>query len=366
MHTNNKINLRIPGPTPLPDDILEATSRQMINHRGHIYEEMQARVLKKLKYFFQTKNEIYLITSSGTGGFETAVSNFFSKGDTIVSFTCGVFGQRFADCARAFGLNVIQVKFKEGEAVSKDEVYRVLSETNSLKGVFFTHNETATGVLNKVREFAPIVHTHPDKPLLCVDAISSLGAVDLPMDESGIDVLFTASQKAWMAPAGLCMLSASVNAWERNMSADLPRYYFDLKLYEEFNKKNQTPATPAVTALFGLDKALDLMRAEGCEKIYKRHLDLRDYFRARVRKLKLELFVPDADSSPTVTAIKVPDGIDASNWLKILREKYGIVMAGGMGNTKGKIIRCAHMGFVSKSDLTDAISALKKSLTDLK
>lgn len=360
-----KINLRIPGPTPLPSEVLQATAQQMINHRGHAYEELHSRVLKNLKHFFQTENDMLLLTSSGTGGFETAVANLFSAGDTIVSFTCGIFGERWADCARAFGLNVVQVKFAPGEAVSQDEVYRVLETTQNLKGVFFTHNETAVGVLNKIKEFAPLVREHKDKPLLLVDAISSLGAVDLPMDETGIDVIFSASQKAWMAPPGLCMFSLSQKAWEFHKRATLPRYYFDIGLYKEFNEKNQTPATPAVSAIFGLDAALTLMLKEGRENVYKRHLDLMRYTREEVEKLGLFLFVKDEDASPTVTSLVVPEGVDASNWLKILREKYNLVLAGGMGETKGKILRIAHMGYVSKEDIDRVISALKESLSEI-
>ena len=357
-----KINLRIPGPTPLPSKVLQATSQQMINHRGHAYEELQARGIKNLKHFFQTENDMFIITSSGTGGFETAVANMFSAGDTIISFTCGIFGERWADCARAFGLNVVQVKFDLGRAVSKNAVYKTLETTSNLKGVFFTHNETAVGVLNNIKEFAPLVHGHTDKPLLLVDAISSLGAVDLPMDALGIDVLFSASQKAWMAPPGLCMFSLSPKAWEFHKRATLPRYYFDIDLYKEFNEKNQTPATPAVSAVFGLDAAMQLMLAEGRENVYKRHLTLMRYTREEVKKLGVSLFVKDEDASPTVTSLVVPEGVDASNWLTTLREKYNTVLAGGMGATKGKILRIAHMGYVSKEDIDNVITALKNSL----
>lgn len=359
-------SLRIPGPTPLPIEVRNALSQQVINHRGHTYEELQHRVNENLKHFFQTKNEILILTSSGTGGFETAVANFFSAGDTIVSFTCGLFGQRWVDCAKAFGLNVIQVKFEEGSAVSKDEVYRVLAETDNLKGVFFTHNETSSGVLNQISEFAPLVASHKDKPLFLVDAISSLGAVDLPMDDLGIDVLFSASQKAWMAPPGLCMFALSSKAWEWNKTAKLPRYYFDIRLYKEFNEKNQTPSTPAISGLFGLDAALLKMMEEGRENVFQRHLDLMHYFRTEVKKLGLSLFVKNEDASPTVTSITVPDGVDASVWLKILREKYGMILAGGMGATKGKIIRAAHMGWVTKKDMEEVVKALKQSLVEIR
>lgn len=361
--TNKKtINLRIPGPTPLPPQVLKAISSQMINHRGHKYEEIQKRVVENLQYFFQTKNDLFLITSSGMGGLETAIVNFFSPEDKIISFTCGDFGNRWADMARAFGAKVIQVQFPLGEAVAPEKVEQTLKNEFQIKGVLVTFNETATGVLNPIAKITQLVKKSKDKPLLLVDAISGLGGADLPMDEFGIDVLVTASQKAWMAPPGFSMIAVSPKAWEFHLKATMPRYYFDLSLYKKFSQKNQTPATPAVSIIFGLDASLQLMRKEGRQNIFKRHRILMKYTREKVRKLGLELFVKDECASPTVTSIKIPEGIDGHEWLKILREKHGVVLAGGMGETKGKIIRIAHMGYVNKKDIDQAIKALKQSL----
>lgn len=359
-------NLRIPGPTPLPPEVLKAISMQMINHRGHKYEEIQKTVLENLKYFFQTKNDIFLLTSSGMGGLEAAVANFFSAGDKIISFTCGEFGNRWAEVARRYMANVVQIKFPLGTAVSEVEVRRILDQEENIAGVLFTHNETATGVKNAIDKFAPIVKSHPSKPLLLVDSISALGASDLPMDKIGIDVLISASQKAWMAPPGMAFIAVSSYAWEKHSMAKMPRYYFDITMYKEFNEKNQTPATPAVSVLYGLNVSLEMMKKEGRENIYKRHIELMLYLREEIKKLGLIPFVDIIDASPTVSSIKVPEGIDASNWLKLLREKYNLVLAGGMGDTKGKIIRVAHMGWVSKKEIDQVISALKRSLFDLK
>jgi len=338
----------------------------MINHRGHIYEEIQKKVTENLKYFFQTKNDIFLLTCSGMGGLEAAIVNFFSPEETLISFTSGEFGERWAEIARRFGANVIQVKFPPGKAVAKNEVVRVLTDKKNIAGVLFTHNETSTGVLNAVSEFAPFVKKHHYKPLFLVDAISSLGAVDLPMDKLGIDVLVTASQKAWMAPPGIAMISVSSYAWKKHAQARMPRYYFDISLFKEFALKNQTPATPAIPVLFGLNTSLWLMKKMGREKIYQRHLSLMRYFRNGVKKLGLELFVAESDASPTVTSIKVPQWIDGKKWLDILREKYKVILAGGMGETKGKIVRVAHMGYVKKKDLDEVLKALKDSLKNIK
>lgn len=362
----SKQNLRVPGPTPLPPEVLRAISAQMINHRGHEYEEIQKRVTENLKYFFQTENDIFLLTASGMGGLEAAIVNFFSPGDTLIFFTIGEFGNRWTEVARLYGANVIQVKFPAGSAVSKDVVYKTLESTPEIAGVFITHNETATGVINPIAEFAPLVKTHKSKPLLLIDSISALGAVNLEMDDLGIDVLISASQKAWMVPPGLAFIAVSESAWEKHKRAQMPRYYWDISSYKKFSEKNQTPATPAVSTLYGLDASLNLMKKEGREKIYKRHLQLTNFLRSEIRKIGLELFVKDSDASPTVTSINIPSGIDFHNWLKILREKYHCVLAGGMGDTKGLIIRVAHMGYVSKADIDQVLVALEKSLSDLK
>jgi len=362
MTKTSSVNLRIPGPTPLPPEVLKATSRQMINHRAHHYEEMQARILTNLKHFFQTENEIYLLTASGMGGLEAAVVNFFSPGDRILSFTCGEFGNRWADVARAYGADVFQTKFPPHTGVDKDEFAKVLESQKGIKGVFITHNETSSGVLNDINELAPLVHDHPDKPLLLIDSISALGAVNLPMDSWGVDVLVTASQKGWMAPPGLSMIAVSEKAWEFYKLSKMPRYYWDLSMYKKFNEKNQTPATPAVSALYGLDASLQLMLREGRNNIYNRHLEIMDSARRGLEELGLQLFVSEKYASPTVTSFVIPQDIDGHELLQTLREKHHVVLAGGMGETKGKIIRIAHMGYVSKKDIDGVLSALHATL----
>jgi len=359
------MNLRIPGPTPLPSQVLSSLSKQVISHRGKSFEKVYQEVVVNLQYFFQTKNPIYLLTASGTAGLETAVVNFFSPGSKVIFFTIGEFGNRWAEIGRRYGLNVNQVKFPEGTAVKKEVVQQTLKESKKLDGVFITHNETGTGVLNDLFTLAPLIKNHPDKPLLLVDSISALGAVDLPMDRLKIDVLITASQKAWMASPGLSMIAVSKEAWTRHLTSSMPRYYFDLSLYEKFNQKNQTPATPAVSVLFSLKTALKITKKQGRERIFKKHLELRDYFRGQIRKIGLKLVVNDKEASPTVTSIWPPKGVDEAFWRKLLREKYNIVIAGGMGGLKGKIIRVAHMGYVSKKDLDQVVTALKKSLNEL-
>ena len=358
-------NLRIPGPTPLHPQVLSSLSKQMISHRGKSYEKIHQEVVENLQYFFQTKNPIYLLTASGTAGLETAVVNFFSPGDTVVFFTCGEFGNRWSEIARSFKLDVTQVKFDEGTGVRKETVEKTLSELKEVAGVFITHNETGTGVLNNLFELAPIVKVHSSKPLLLVDSVSALGGVNLPMDKLGIDVLISASQKAWMASPGMAMVAVSPYAWEKHQKSTMSRYYFDLTKYEKFSQKNQTPATPAVSVLYSLQAALDLMKKEGREKIFARHIELRDYFRNEVKKLSLRLVVEDRDASPTVTSIYPPIEVDEKVWRNLLKNKYNQILAGGMGELKGKIVRVAHMGYVTKSDLDQVIIAFQKSLKEV-
>jgi len=337
----------------------------MISHRGKGYEKIHQEVVENLQYFFQTKNPIYILTASGTAGLETAIVNFFSPGDSIVFFTCGEFGNRWAEIGRRFGLKVTQVKFTDGMAVKSQVVEKTLRGMKDVAGVFITHNETSTGVLNNLFEIAPIVKNHPSKPLLLVDSVSALGGVDLPMDKLGIDVLISASQKAWMSSPGLAMVAVSPQAWDRHKKSTFPRYYFDLTMYDKFAQKNQAPATPAVSVLYSLQAALKIMRKEGREKIFKKHLDLRNYFRSEVKKLGLKLLVADIDSSPTVTSLFPPSGIDEKIWRDLLKSKRDLIIAGGMGELKGKIVRVAHMGFVSKSDLDQVLVAFKESLEEV-
>lgn len=358
-------NLRIPGPTPLRPAVLSSLSQQMISHRGKGYEKVHAEVVSGLQHFYQTKNPIYLLTASGTAGLETAVVNFFSPGDTVVFFTCGEFGNRWSEIARSFKLNVTQIKFEEGTGVRKEVVKKTLTGMKNVAGVFITHNETGTGVLNNLFEIAPIVKAHSSRPLLLVDSVSALGGVSLPMDKLRVDVLVSASQKAWMSSPGMAMVAVSPFAWEKHQKSTMPRYYFDLTKYEKFAQKNQTPATPAVSVLYSLQSALELMKKEGREKVFKRHIDLRDYFRGEVKKLGLKLVVEDRDASPTVTSIYPPQGVDEKVWRDLLKSKYNQILAGGMGGLKGKIVRVAHMGSAVKSDLKQVVDAFKKSLKEI-
>lgn len=358
-------NLRIAGPTPLAPNVRKATARQMINHRGPKYEKLHSEIVKKLKHFFATQDYIYLFTSSGTGAMEAAIVNFFSPKDKLLAFPCGVFGDRWVKIAKAFGANVLVTSFPMGRSVDISKVEKVVRDNRGAKGAIITHCETSTAVVNDIKAFAKVVSKHNPQALVLVDSIAAMGGVKFEMDKWGIDVVVTGSQKAWGAPPGISMIGVSRRAkalWEK---AKMHRYYFDLRLMEKYALKNQTPTTPAVASLYGLNCALDNMLAEGKENIYKRHLKLRDRLRAGVVKLGLEPMSTSSFASPTITAIKVPYGIDASKWTKILREKYDTIVSGGKGTLEGKVIRVAHMGYVSKQDIDEVLIALSKSLAIL-
>lgn len=354
-------NLRIPGPTPLPEAVRQAVSNQMISHRGKSYEEIHSRTVKNIKFFLQTENDTFLLTSSGMGGLETAIVNFFSQGEEILSLTCGEFGERWADVARAFGLKVIQEKFPMGQAVDPVKTEELLKKNPQIKGVLITLNETSTGVLNPIRELAKIIKAQPNQPLILIDGISGFGGVNLALDEVGVDVAVSATQKAWMSPPGMAMVAVSEKAWERHKTANLPRFYFDLSQYREFGLKNQTPSTPAVGTLYGLDAALQIMMNEGREKLFARHLQLRDYTRQKIKEIGFKLMVEDKFASPTVTAFWVPEGKDGKAWLTEIKDKYKIILTGGMGEMKDKIIRISHMGHTTEADLDPVFKALKET-----
>lgn len=355
------MQLRIPGPTPLPPQVLAAMSRQMINHRGKEFSEIIQQLTRKLQVFFQTKNDVLLLTSSGTGGMEAAVVNTMSPGDGVLCISNGFFGDRFSDIARAFGADITMLGFEWGKPIDIDAVRRALNQTARIKAVMVVHNETSTGVANDVAAIASIAREF-DK-LILVDAISSLGAVDLPIDKLGLDVVVTASQKAWMAPPGLAMISLSQRAWQAQAQAKMPRCYFDLAEAKKFYAKGQTPWTPAVGAAFGLATALDLMAAEGLPQIAARHERIARKARAGVKALGLSPFAEERFASNTVTAVKSPDGVDVKKLLDIVYTEHNIELAGGQQKLDGKIFRIGHLGWVQEKEIDAVLQALSQALS---
>ena len=349
--------LRIPGPTPLPDEVLQILSKQMINHRGPEFGQMLNEITAKLKILFQTKGDIFLLTGSGTGGLEAAIVNTLSPGDKVLSAAVGVFGERFATIAEQFGAEVIPLPFEWGKAADVDSIRKALQSDPEIKAVLVTHNETSTGVTNDLAAISSVVKEF-DK-LLLVDAISSLGSIDLPVDDWHCDVAVTASQKGWMVPPGLAMVSVSQAAWQAHAKAKMPRFYWDFAEARSYLEIEQTPWTPAISVVFALSVSLDMMLREGLPDIIARHARVGKAARDGVKSLGLSLFADETCASNTVTAIAASNGLDTKKLIKIMREEHQVVLAGGQQSLAGKIFRIGHLGWVTEDDIEKVISALK-------
>ena len=352
--------MRVPGPTPCPPEVLQAMAWQMINHRGPEFQKLLHDVTAKMKQLFQTKDDLYLLTCSGTGGLEAAIVNTLSPRDKVLSVTVGVFGERFTSIAEEFGAEVIPLRFEYGQSADPDEVRRALQKESGIKAVMVTHNETSTGVTNDLATISGVVKEF-DK-LLLVDAISSMGSIDLPVDKWHCDVAVTGSQKGWMVPPGMAMVSVSQEAWQAHAKAKMPRFNWDFARAQKYLEIGQTPWTPAVSIVFGLSVALDMMLKEGLSNIFARHIRVGNAAREGVKSLGLSIFPDEKCASNTVTAVSVRDGMDVKEMLKILREQYQIVLAGGQQSLQGKIFRIGHLGLVTEEDIKEIISALKEVL----
>ena len=305
------MNLRIPGPIPVPGDVLEAMSGQMINHRGPQFEELLYRVSDGIRSVFETANDVYVLTASGTAAMEAAVVNTLSPGDRVLNLSIGFFGDRFGEIARIYGAEVTELAFPWGRAVDVDDVRKALNDDPDIRAVLVTHNETSTGVANDVEAIAGVVKGEFDK-LLLVDGISSVCSVPLKTDAWGCDVVATASQKGWMLPPGLAFISISPQAWEAYERSTMPKYYLDLGQYRKYYEKGQPPYTPGLSTFFALDTALGKIAEEGLGTLFERHKTIAQMTRDGVKGLGLELFPEESVASDTVTAVNVPEGVSAA------------------------------------------------------
>ena len=354
------MNLRIPGPTPCAQEALAAMSRQMINHRGPEFGDIMTRVTSRVKEVFETRNDLLILTTSGTGGMEAAVVNFLSPGDEVLCVSIGAFGDRFSQIAKAYGARATVLSYEWGKAADPDEMDKALAANPGYKALLVTHNETSTGVTNPLEALARVARKHG--VLTVVDAVSSLSAIPCPVDKWGLDVVVTGSQKGWMVPPGLAMISVGERGWKANSEAKMPRYYFDVGKAKKSLESGQTPWTPAVSVFFALDVALDMMLKEGLEGIFARHARIGAFTRQQVRALGLELFADERFASNTVTAVKVPEGVDGKALNKMMREDYDTVLAGGQAALTGKIFRIGHLGLVSEADIQSCVDALRQAL----
>lgn len=359
------VELRIPGPSPVPPRIFRAMSRPMIGHRGGDFSALYQGLVPFAKSLFGTEGDVFFLTSSGTSGMETAVANLVSPGDKVLVLTCGSFGNRFASILTAYQADVDKIEAEWGDPIDPEEVIRKLRAAGPYKAVFATHNETSTGVTNDLAALGAAVREYGRGALFVVDSVSALGGIEMQMDRWGIDLAVSGSQKCLMLPPGLALVGVGSRAWEVIESARSPRFYFNLKKYKSSGDKGQTPYTPNVTLLFGLEEAFAILQEEGLPQVYRRHQLMRDMVRAGASALGLELLAADDSASSTVTAVKGPQGIGADPVRKMLKEQYGVEIAGGQDKLKGEIFRIGHMGFAGPRDMLTIIASLECALTKL-
>ena len=347
-----------PGPTPIPNEVALAMAETMIHHRTPQFNKVFDEAREGLKKLFATKNDVLMLAASGTGAMEASVANLFSPGEKVLVINGGKFGERWFNIANAFGLNPIELKVEWGRAVNVADVERQLKAHPDIQGVMIQASETSTTVLHPVKEIAKLTK---NGPLFLVDGVTAVGVVPLPLDEWGIDVLVTGSQKALMLPPGLGFIALSDRAWEKTKTAKLPRFYFDLNLERKNQQKGSGAFTPAVSLIFGVRASLAMMQREGLDNVYARHDRLCRATRAAAKALGLKLLAPDSPS-PAATGIYLPEGIDADAVLEYLRDKMNVVLAEGQDQLKGKAIRIAHIGYMGGFDVITAIAALEMAL----
>ena len=359
----DKQYLLAPGPTPIPPEVLLAMASPIIHHRAPVYEKVLREVRDGLKYLFQTKNEVLIFASSGTGAMEGSVTNTLCAGDKVIVVEGGKFGERWANICQAYGVKVRVFPVEWGQAIDPALIGQALQEDPAVKAVFLQATETSTGVLYPVKEIAAIVSRYPGT-IMVVDAISHLGAVELPMDEWKLDIVVAGSQKALMLPPGLAFAALSDKAWELVGKSTLPKFYFDFQKELKNIKQNQSAYTPAVSLVIGLAESLRKIRTEGLENVFARHARLAKATREAMLALGLKLYAATAYSS-AVTAVVAPPGVDGQKVVKVLREKHNLTIAGGQDRAKGKIFRIAHLGFVDKFDVLMGVAAVEMTLQEL-
>ena len=353
--------LLTPGPTPVPPEVLAALAEPVIHHRARDYRQIYERCLGRLREVYRTQNDVLMFTTSGTGAFESAVANLTSPGDRQLVLSAGNFGERWAGMVQGFGAELVHVRLDWGETPEPDDLRGALAG-GDVRVVYLTHSETSTGVVCDVQALASVARQAG--ALVVIDAVSSLGAVPLETDAWDIDVVVSGSQKALMCPPGLAFASVSSAARAAASHAAAPRYVLDWERTRKAQTKLDAPFTPAVSIVRALDVALGLLLDEGLEAAFDRHARLGRACREGAKAMGLELFSPDEERSAVVTAIRAPDGVDATEVVSELRDRFGITIANGQGELKGKIFRIGHIGWFDVFDITTALAAVELVLSD--
>lgn len=362
----DKTFLMIPGPTPVPESVLLAMAKHPIGHRSAEFSEILKEVYADLKWLFQTKKEVFIYAASGTGAMEAALSNLVNAGDKILSLVIGNFGARWSKIALSRGAIVEKIEVELGDVIRPEDLKaKLMKDVNKeIKIVMLTHSETSTGAKNDIKTLCKIIRDHG--AISVVDGVTSVGAMELKMDEWGVDVLVSGSQKGFMIPPGLAFLAASDRAWKVHESCMYPSFYFDWKAHKDAVLENTTPYTPAVNLIFALREALRMMKKEGLDKIYARHKKIALTLRKAIKAIGLELFVKDDEhASYAITSILPPKGVSVPDIRKVFKNDFDIVVANGQNKLKDKIFRMGTLGFVSERDLIMAVGALEAVLIKL-
>ncbi len=361
----DKLNLMIPGPTPVPENVLNSMSKHPIGHRSGEFQKIVEKTTEQLKWLHQTTADILTITGSGTAAMEAGIINTLSKGDQVICGNNGKFGERWVKVAKAYGLDVKVVKAEWGQPLDPNDFKSILEEDTDkkIKAVILTHSETSTGVINDLQLINNQVKNH-GQAITIADCVTSLGACNIPMDEWGIDVIASGSQKGYMIPPGLSFVAMSKRAWEANALSDLPKFYLDLKQYLKTVNKNSNPFTPAINLYFALEASLTMMQKEGLDNIFARHTRHQKATQAGIKGMGLNLFTKEGYGSPAITAVQ-PENIDAEIIRQSIKNNFDILLAGGQDHLKGKIFRIGHLGFVNDRDIISVISALESTLDNM-
>ena len=358
-----KLTLMIPGPTPVPERVLQAIGKHPIGHRSPEFQTIVKSTTELLKWLHQTKGDVLTITGSGTAAMEAGIINTLSKGDKVICGENGKFGERWVKIAKAYGLNVITVKANWGEPLDPERFKDILSNDGDIRAVILTHSETSTGVINDLKEISKHVNSHKNA-IMIADCVTSLGACNVPMDDWAIDVIASGSQKGYMMPPGLSFVAMSEKAWIANKRSDLPKFYLDLNLYKKTVDKDSNPFTPGVNLYFALEEALKMMQEEGLNSIFKRHEKHKNATQEAMKAIGLNLFAKEGFGSPAITSV-APSDINAEAIRKLVKSNFDILLAGGQDHLKGKIFRIGHLGFVNDRDILTAIAAIESSLDQL-
>lgn len=356
-----KTYLLTPGPTPLPPQVRKALSGQIIHHRTPQFQGILKECAQGLKEVFKTKNDVFILTSSGTGAMEAAVVNLLSAGDGAICVQAGKFGERWTELCKAYNIKAEIIDVEWGRAVKPEAIEAKLKANNNIKAVFTTLCETSTAVATDIKAIGAIMKNYG--AALVVDAISGLGAVNLDTDNWGVDVVVVGSQKGLMLPPGLAFISMSQKALKLMGAANLPRYYFDMRKAKKAIEKTDTPFTPAVSLVIALREALRMIKEEGLDNCFKRYSLYARACRAAAKAIGLEIYAKDI--SDAVTAIRLPETIDGEKLVKTMRDTYGVGVAGGQAELKGKIVRIAHMGYISAKDTIAGLECFEKVLNEM-